>query len=105
MTLDDWRQDKVLCTQAGAVLASPIVRQMLQVLHNSHPAFQVMVRGDTNERAMQQARCEGYTMALADFESMGQQNIVNQPLEAGFGQEEIREEEIAPYKADGKLSA
>ena len=105
LTLADWRQDRVLCAQAGSALSSPLIRQMLQVLHNSHPAFQVLVRGDMNERAMQQARSEGYTLALADFESMGTMQAGNEPVETGFEQEEISQEEIAPFKADGKRSA
>jgi hypothetical protein len=105
LTLDEWRQDGALCIQAASVLQAPIVRQMLQVLHNSHPAFQVMLRGDANERAMQQARCEGYTMCLADIESMGQGQPQNQPVEADFVSEEITEADIAPFKASGKLTA
>ena len=89
----------MLCAQAAGVLSSPMVRQMVQVLHNSHPAFQVMVRGDVNERAMQQARVEGYTMCLADFESMGASQIVNEPVESGFEAEEFSETDLAPFKA------
>jgi hypothetical protein len=99
LTLAQWQQDSALCSQSRNVLSSPIVRQMIQVLHNSHPAFQVMVSGDTNLRAMQQARCEGYTMALADFESMGQLALTNEPLEADFGAEEISDKDIEPFKA------
>jgi hypothetical protein len=105
LTLNDWRQDKSLCAQAAGVLSSPIVRQMLQVIHNSHPAFQVMVNGDTASRALQQARCEGYTMALADIESMGINAIAGEAVEAEFGEEEIPAEELAPFKATGKARA
>jgi len=61
--------------------------------------------GDTSERAMQQTRCEGYTMALADFESMGQSAIVGQPVEAEFAHEEISDADIAPFKASGNKTA
>ena len=64
-----------------------------------------MTLADTNARAIQQARCEGYTMCLADFESMGYSAMNNEPLEAEFGAEEISEKELAPFKADGKQSA
>jgi hypothetical protein len=105
LTLADWRQDARLCVQARGVLSSPIVRQMLAVLHNSHPAFQVMISGDTNERALQQARCEGYTLALADFEAMGMSQPTNAPLEADFSEEHIPESELKDYMADGRKSA
>ena len=78
---------------------------MIQVLHNSHPAFQVMTLADTNARAIQQARCEGYTMCLADFESMGHYAAANETIEAEFNAEEISEKDIAPFKADGKKTA
>lgn len=86
-------------------MSSPIVRQMLQVIHNSHPAFQFMVNGDTASRALQQARCEGYTMALADIESMGITAIGGEAVEAEFDEEEIPAEELAPFKATGKARA
>lgn len=105
LTLPEWRQDKSLCAQAAGVLSSPIVRQMLQVIHNSHPAFQVMVNGDTASRALQQARCEGYTMALADIESMGITAVTGETIEAEFGEEEIPADELAPYKAGGNARA
>lgn len=108
MTLGEWCQDKSLCTQSQNVLTSPIVRQMIQVLHNSHPAFQVFNTGgkiDTNDRAMHQAKCEGYTNCLADFESMGHYASPTESVEAAFDAEEISEIELAPFKADGKRTA
>lgn len=64
-----------------------------------------MVRGDSNERAMQQARCEGYTMCLADFESMGQPTITGEAIEAEFQEEHISESDLAPFKASGNKTA
>jgi hypothetical protein len=67
---------------------------MLQVLHNSHPAFQVMITGDTSERAIQQAKCEGYTMCLSDLEAMGVPTVTNATVESEFAEEEITKEEM-----------
>ena len=104
LTLSEWRQDAVLCTQSQNVLSSPIVRQMLAVVHNSHPAFQVM-NGDMQARALQQARCEGYTMALADFESMAVHAAPQQIVPAEFNVEEVSDEEALPYSSKGKKVA
>ena len=98
LTLDEWRQDKALVTQAGNALSSPLIRQMLQVLHNSHPAFQVMIAGDTSERAIQQAKCEGYTMCLSDLEAMGVPTVTTAPIESEFAEEEISKEDMAGAK-------
>ena len=105
LTLGEWQQDQVLCAQSRNVLSSPLVRQMLQVLHNSHPAFQVMTSGDTNARAMQQSRCEGYTMCLADLESMGTPFMPQNAVDADFSEEHIPDEALADYKASGKKTA
>ena len=58
-----------------------------------------MALADTSARAIQQARCEGYTMCLADFESMGNQIVPPENIEADFGQEEISDKDIEPFKS------
>lgn len=105
LTLAEWIADKGLTAQAHGALTSPLLRRMLQVLHNSHPAFQVMTAGDTNARALQQARCEGYTMALADFESMGTHIPNPELLEADFSAEDVDPALVEPYTASGNKSA
>lgn len=64
-----------------------------------------MAGNDTDARAQQQTRCEGYTMALADFESMGQSQTTNEPIEAEFEPEHIPESELKDFMADGKRTA
>lgn len=105
LTLDQWRGDKGLTEQAHGALTSPLLRRMLQVLHNSHPAFQVMMSGDTNARALQQARCEGYTMALADLESMGGHLPTPEAMEAGFEGEEVDPKLVEAFSSKGKSRA
>jgi hypothetical protein len=104
LTLSDWQQDAALCSQSRNVLSSPLVRQMLSVLHNSHPAFHV-ITGDYAARALHQARCEGYTMALADFESMGRHTPPSQPIPAEFTDEHITDAEAAEYGSTGTKTA
>jgi hypothetical protein len=104
LTLSDWQQDAALCAQSRNVLSSPIVRQMLGVLYNSHPAFQV-ITGDFQARALQQARCEGYTLALADFESMGHFIQPFNPVIAEFRDEFVTDDEAKEYGASGNKTA
>ena len=58
-----------------------------------------MTLADASARAIQQARCEGYTMCLADFESMGNQIVPPENIEADFGQEEVSDKDIEPFKS------
>jgi len=105
LTLAEWCSNQGLAEQAKSALTSPLLRRMLQVLHNSHPAFQVMVQGDTNARAMQQARCEGYTMALSDLESMGTYIPAPEQIEAEFAAEEVPDNLVKEFMADGRKTA
>jgi hypothetical protein len=58
---------------------------MLDVLDHSHPVHIVLNGPVTLEsRAIIQARCEGYTMCIADLENMGIYDQPKQALEATF---------------------
>lgn len=98
LTVDEWRSDRGLCAQAEAALKSPIIRMMLQTLSNSHPAFQVLTDCQLSDRAVQQARSEGYTMLLSDFESLAKFKEPVKEITAEFGEEELPEDEIKKYR-------
>jgi len=99
LTVADWRQDEGLVGVASSVLKSPSLIQMMQVLRNSHPALEVMdVNASPNDRMVQQARCEGYTQALKDFESLGISLMSGGLPEPDFAEEELPTERVNLWK-------
>ena len=72
VTLSEWRADSVLVNSAQKILADQTIRIMIQVLHNSSPAWEVMPIGSIEERAIKQAQIEGYTMALANLTALAE---------------------------------
>lgn len=89
LLIAEWRSDKNLCAAGANVLLDANVKLMLQVLENSHPAGFVMAN-DTpiEERAIHQARCEGYTLALANFRSLAKYETPTEPLIEEFADTE-----------------
>lgn len=89
LRLSLWRSDVNLTKAAGRVLNSTDMRLMIDVLQNEHPGACIMLRGDQSERAAQQARCEGYTMCLANLKSLA----VHQPATQQLGEPTFESEE------------
>ena len=89
MRLSQWRANQGMTNLAGKITRNPDFELMLSVLHNEHPAFVVCDAGTSlQDRAVYQARCEGYTLALANLEALAiHQPEVNMP-EAEFAPEE-----------------
>ena len=88
LALSEFRADKNMAAMAEKVVGNPNFRLMLQVLYNSSPAWEVMLSATTEQRAIQQARIEGYTMALANLESMSTHQMIQQRIEATYEPEE-----------------
>lgn len=71
LTLDEFRTDPNLVNTARKLWSHPDFRLLIDVMENSHPAFSVLPPNSHPEvRAAHQAKCEGYTMALANLEAM-----------------------------------
>lgn len=88
LTLDDWRSNESLVNGAAVALTGEYMELMLDVLRNSHPAYQVFNPLSSVEvRAAHQAKCEGYTLALANLEAMGRPLDFPQTLEPTFESE------------------
>jgi hypothetical protein len=85
LRLHEYRSNPSLVNAAAAVMGKPDFRLMLDVLSNEHPGFSVYP-GDVpmEMRAIYQARGEGYTLALANLESMAKFDTLKEPLEATF---------------------
>ncbi len=85
LTVPEWRSDPGWVGTAASVLSDPRLKQMLDVVANSSPAFEVLPMGTaTQDRLVAQARAEGYTMALANLEALGVGQALQTPMEATF---------------------
>lgn len=90
LRLAEWQADPKLVSQAGKLLSDETFRCMLDVAHNENPSNFVLPFGTTpQDRAAQQCRSEGYTMALANLEAMGQSRNIPETVEPTFEPEEI----------------
>ncbi len=72
IAIDQWRQDKDLVKNAMKLLRDPLFLNLMDVTRGAHPLN--IVNTDQiplEERAIMQARGEGYTMALHNLESLG----------------------------------
>lgn len=88
--LSEWRSDSALVGSAAKIGRMPEFRRMLDVLSNEHPANAVLSDNVPMElRAVYQARCEGYTICLANLESLARFEPLKEPLEATYEPEEV----------------
>jgi hypothetical protein len=90
LRLAEWRNDPRLCSMAAKILADPNLQLMLSVMKNEHPARTALPYGvSLDDRAVLQARCEGYEMFLSTLESLAV-NIAAVPMpEAAFEPEVV----------------
>ena len=90
LRLVEWMADAGLCNQASKLMDNPTVQLMVSVLHNEHPAFVVIDPGTSlQDRAVYQARCEGYTLALANLEALARHRKMIDSPESEFAPEEV----------------
>lgn len=88
LMLHEFRADTTLIKGAHAVLTSDFTKLMLQVLQNEHPVGIVFNPSASLEaRALHQAKCEGYGMAIANLLAMGVEQKLPQSLEPTFEEE------------------
>lgn len=80
LQLNEWQLDARLCAMAAKVLMEPNLQLMLSVVKNEHPYRRALPLGASmDDRAVHQARAEGYEMALATLERLAV-NTVAMPL-------------------------
>jgi hypothetical protein len=95
LRLEEFCNSPEMVAQANRCLRDPAFRQILDVLDREHPAN--IVLPDTSHletRAIWQARCEGYTMAIANIEAMGTLKKEKINLEATFEPPEQEEQQL-----------
>jgi len=90
LRLSEWRADMALCNRASKLMETPDMQLAISVLNNEHPAFVVIDPGTSlQDRAVYQARCEGYTLALANLEALARHQKITEMPEADFATEEV----------------
>ncbi len=86
--LREVRADRNLTNNIAKSMGSGIQELVMDVMHNEHPANAVLPFDAPMEiRAYHQARCEGYTIALANLEAMAVFEQPHKPLEPTFQDE------------------
>lgn len=71
LRLADWQNDPRLCATAAKILDDPNVQLMLSVMKNEHPLRTALPYGvSLDDRAVLQARAEGYEMFLSNLEAL-----------------------------------
>jgi hypothetical protein len=77
--MQDWRKSEECCRAAQLAIANPTVRQLLDILRTTHLGNWALAPNTSIEaRAIHAAKCEGYGLALNDFEALA---IFDQPRE------------------------
>ena len=85
LRLAEWCSSKDLTHSAATCINDNRFRMMLDVLENEHPANIVLDdKVSMESRAIWQARCEGYTMCLANIDAMTVHRAPREALEATF---------------------
>jgi hypothetical protein len=89
VTLGEWCATPHLVNAGAKLLSDPTMKWALDCLANSGPAHDVLALGaQPHERVAQQARIEGYGMALANLMALGVEQAQPEKLESLFADEE-----------------
>lgn len=89
LRLHEFRSDPNLCKGVAEALRGGYMRVAVDVLNNEHPGNSVLHTNTSLEvRACHQARCEGYTQAIANLEAMARHEQPVSLLETSFEEAE-----------------
>lgn len=70
LRIEEWRTQAELVKMANGVWLNSDFRLMMQVAQNECPGNFALLSGGLEDRAMHQARTEGYNLALANLKAM-----------------------------------
>lgn len=86
LRLTQWRQTEQLVLESVALARNQTYAMQLQVLRNEHPVHMIFpATGITpTDRIVQNAKCEGYELALNNLDAMTKPLKAAKPLEATF---------------------
>lgn len=77
LRLAEWQADEKLTHGMMVLMNGDLAKLALQCLINEHPAFYSLpVDASIESRAAYQAKCEGYSMAIANLEAMSQKRKI-----------------------------
>ena len=90
LTVEEWRADKALVGNAAKLLTDPFIRQMLDTVRNQHIArYDLADNATMEQRAIRQAECAGFNIALNMIESLARYHVVMPMPEATFEAPEV----------------
>lgn len=89
LRIEEWRAQSELVKMANSVWLNSDFQLMMQVAQNECPGNFALLSGGLDDRAMHQARTEGYNLALANLKAMRVPVDRAQELEATYEPEEI----------------
>jgi hypothetical protein len=89
LRMAEWKSSKDLVTSARKFLNNPEFMTLVDVLRNESPINWITVGPMTIEdRAVTQARIEGYQLALNNLESLGMFEVPKEEIQETFEQPE-----------------
>lgn len=89
LRMSEWRANKETVQIASKFLYDADFRMVLDCIKNEHPS-QIMLLGKVSieDRAVMQARIEGYQLCLTNLESLAVLEVPKAPLEETFADPE-----------------
>ena len=84
LTVDEWRSDPALTKVAYSILNHKDFKSMIDVLKNTGPHTFMMPSISIEERAIWQARIEGFHLCLNTLESLGSMTKPTETLEPTY---------------------
>ena len=84
MRLADWMRDKELVGSSRKMMITPMFQAMLAILMDESPHNTHLLGVDMNERALHQARIEGYNLCMNNLQSFGRLDEMGGQIEATF---------------------
>lgn len=97
--MSDYRQNEQLVGEAQAILMDERFRRMIETVRSSSPAFMSFSGPvDLAQRAIMQARIEGFNQAICCFEALGQLLKPQEPLVETYEAEEPPPEFAEPQQ-------
>lgn len=90
LTLAKWLKEENLIASAATILKHPDMRAMLDVLRNEHPAIKGIALGTPiDQRAIFQARGEGYQLCLNNLMALGEKPTKKQEIQETYAEENV----------------
>lgn len=93
LRMEEWKTQPALVKMARTIISSPDFRAMLDVLRTEHFLnYECRLGATIEDRAVMQARGEGYNACLANLMELGELRKIPDTLEPTFEEPEVEVE-------------